>query len=170
MRAPRSILDFVFVRVTRGRASAHAYSVGWLKRNGLASFPCQQSPHPLCQPREGWRPCLGMRQAAVSCLVPVADLLMGCFNRLWLAFLMLVQGSAVTRVLARSSRGRRSSLRTTAPMVERTVSYASQTSEVATLRRGKMLERKIDKEMQKGPGRSPGLIEEFEKVRSDSSC
>ena len=53
-------------------------------------------------------------------------------------------------------------------MVERTVSYERQTSEVATLRRGQMLDRKIDKMIQKEPG--PLLSEEFEQVRSDSSC
>ena len=50
--------------------------------------------------------------------------------------------------------------------VERTVSYAKyerQTSEVATLRRGQMLERKIEREMQ----REPLLTEEIEKVSPD---
>jgi len=48
------------------------------------------------------------------------------------------------------------------------VSYERQTSEVATLRRGQMLDRKIDKMIQKEPG--PLLSEEFEEVRSNSLC
>jgi hypothetical protein len=53
-------------------------------------------------------------------------------------------------------------------MVERTVSYERQTSARATLRRGQMLDRKIDKMIQKEPG--PLLSREFEQVGSDSSC
>jgi hypothetical protein len=58
---------------------------------------------------------------------------------------------------------------TTAPMVERTVSYERETSPVATLRRQQTLERKIEREikMHAEPYDLPGQVQ---KVRPDTSC